>query len=291
LIEKIAYEGLPNCYHVSNEIIELIITTDIGPRVLRFGFVGQQNEFIANRARGFGGHRLWHAPESHPRSYIPDKNPISFEEHNDFVRITQSTEISTNIQKELDIPIFPDKNHISIVHRLYNRGLWPVKLAPWAISVMASGGKAIIPLPKRRSRETAQLIPTSLLAIWEYSDLSDPHLKIGRQYITLRQDKNISQPLKIGVMNTEGWAAYWNNGHLFVKTFEYKNSASYPDLGCSTEVYASNENFELETIAPLKLLPPDESSEYVENWFLFQNVTEPFTDNDIETKILPLLQT
>jgi len=57
-------------------------------------------------------------------------------------------------------------------------------------------------------------------------------------------------------MDTDGWTAYWN-GNLFVKTFDYKNGAVYPDFGSSVEVYSAKENLELETLAPLKLLQPE----------------------------------
>jgi len=101
-MEKINYQGWPNCYRLFNECIELIATTDIGPRIIRFGFVGQQNEFAefahmigrtgGNEWRGYGGHRLWHAPEAQPRSYIPDNEPITIEQHDDFIRLIQPME-------------------------------------------------------------------------------------------------------------------------------------------------------------------------------------------------------
>ena len=39
-IEKREWGGWPNCYRISNGEIELIVTADIGPRVMRCGFVG-----------------------------------------------------------------------------------------------------------------------------------------------------------------------------------------------------------------------------------------------------------
>src|ERR1039458_8429636 len=42
-IEKIDYKGWPNSYRVSNSEVELVVTGDVGPRVIRFGFVGGQN--------------------------------------------------------------------------------------------------------------------------------------------------------------------------------------------------------------------------------------------------------
>ncbi len=44
-IEKIAYQGWANCYRVSNGEIELVVTGDVGPRIIRCGFSGGQNLF------------------------------------------------------------------------------------------------------------------------------------------------------------------------------------------------------------------------------------------------------
>ncbi|MBI2681246.1 MAG: hypothetical protein HYX25_09610, partial [Candidatus Solibacter usitatus] len=38
-IDKTNYKGWPNSYRVSNGEVELVITSDIGPRVMRYGFV------------------------------------------------------------------------------------------------------------------------------------------------------------------------------------------------------------------------------------------------------------
>src|SRR5690349_10985616 len=39
-IEKTEYGGWPNCYRISNGEVELIVTTDVGPRIMHYGFVG-----------------------------------------------------------------------------------------------------------------------------------------------------------------------------------------------------------------------------------------------------------
>ena len=72
-VEKIEYKGWRNCYRVSNGEVELIVTGDVGPRVIRFGFVGGQNVFKefpdqlgGSREEKFqlrGGDRVWKAPE------------------------------------------------------------------------------------------------------------------------------------------------------------------------------------------------------------------------------------
>ncbi len=298
LMEKTKYQGWPNCYLLSNENVELIVTTDIGPRIIRFGFVGQWNEFAefadmmgktgGDEWRIYGGHRLWHAPEAQPRSYFPDNQPITIKQYTDFVRLTQPTERTTGIQKEIDLYLSPDRAYVRVIHRIYNRSLWDVELAPWALSVMAPGGKAIIPLPPR-GPHAENLLPTSTLVIWAYTDLSDPRLTLGRQYIMLQQDTSKTQPQKIGVMVPDGWAAYFNKGHVFVKAYDFESGAFYPNFGCSVESFTNEAFLELETLGPLTVVAPGESVEHLENWFLFRDVPEPCTDLDVEKYILPLI--
>ena len=44
-VEKIDYKGWPNSYRMSNGEADLVITSDIGPRIIRYGFSGGQNVF------------------------------------------------------------------------------------------------------------------------------------------------------------------------------------------------------------------------------------------------------
>src|ERR1700704_1607612 len=85
-IEKTEYQGWLNCYRVSNGEIELIVTGDVGPRVIRFGFVGGQNlfkEFADQLGRSGeekfqlrGGDRVWKAPEDPVATWAPDNVPV-----------------------------------------------------------------------------------------------------------------------------------------------------------------------------------------------------------------------
>ncbi len=298
-MEKVSYGGWKNCVRLSNEIIELIVTADVGPRIIRFGFAGGDNEFRefeemlgktgGDEWRIYGGHRFWHAPEVHPRTYYPDNSPVDVEQHADCVRIIQPTEPTTRIQKEIDLHLSPDTAHVKLTHRLRNTGLWAVELAPWALSVMAQGGKAIIPLPPRGSHEE-NLLPANTLTLWAYTDMSDPRWTWGRKYVILAQDPDMASPQKAGLMVPDGWAAYARGGHLFVKRFTYVPAARYPDWGCSVETFTNAEFMEVETLAPLVNLEPGGVSEHVEHWFLFDDVFVPDDDADVDKHVLPRVQ-
>ncbi len=296
IFEQVSYNNLGNCYRLSNGDVELIITGDVGPRIIRFGFVGEDNEFaeldISAKIPGqgtwhiYGGHRFWHAPEHTIRTYYPDNNPVEIVQQEDFVRVTQPTEPTTGIQKELDIYLASDSPHVKVVHRMTNHNLWAVELAPWALSVMNTGGKCIIPLPPRGTHAD-NLLPANTLTMWAYTDMSDPRWTWGRKYIMLNQDVNNTNPQKIGAMVPAGWVAYARQGHLFIKTFDYVSGATYPDLGCSVETFTNELMLEVETVAPLIKLEPDAKVEHIENWRLYKDVPMPVNDSDVDSHILP----
>ncbi|MBI2116231.1 MAG: hypothetical protein HYT85_14260 [candidate division NC10 bacterium] len=294
-VTRIAYGGWPNCCHVSNGLVELIVTTDVGPRLIWFGFPSENElaEFPADLGRTggdefrlYGGHRLWHAPESKERTYCPDNSPVTLEPGTDGVRVIQPTETTTRIQKEMEISLSPDQPHLRILHRLRNHNLWAVELSAWALTAMAPGGTAVLPLPPR-GPHPEHLLPSSTLTLWPYTDLSDPRLTWGRRHVLLRQDPSRPAPLKIGASVPDGWAAYARNDHLFTKTFRHVPGATYPDFGSSCETYTDGDMLELETLGPLTHVEPGGMVEHVESWFLWKGVPVPSADDDVEGTILP----
>lgn len=175
------------------------------------------------------------------------------------------------------------------MHRITNHGFWPVEVSPWAVSVMASGGTAILPIPPRGTHPEI-LEPTNPLILWAYTDMTDPRWTWGHKYITLRQDTSATTPQKIGAGLPDGWLAYANHEHLFVKTFGYTSGATYPDLGSSVELFTNPEMLEMETLGPVTKLEPGASVEHVECWFLFRDVPMPTSEADIDVNILPLVK-
>jgi hypothetical protein len=293
-MEKIAYGGWPNCYKMSNGTIDLVVTTDVGPRIIRVGFEGERDLFKeypdmmgktgGDEWRIYGGHRLWHSPEAMPRTYSPDNGPVQATPVGDALHVVQPPEPDTGIQKEMDIRMSADEARVRVTHRLRNTGLWPVELAVWSLSVMAPGGRAIIPQPVKT--DPAHLLPNRVLALWPYTDTMDPRLHLGTKYIILRQDANATGPIKIGINDNEGWGAYVNDGYMFLKKFHYVEGANYPDFGASLETYTNPEMLELESLGPLTTLQPGDEIEHVEQWFLFKDVQA--TDEDsVDANVLP----
>lgn len=298
-MEKITYLNLPNCYRLSNGAVELVFTTDVGPRILRYAFVGGENvlgecpeasvETELGEWKPWGGHRLWAAPEASPRSYAPDNAAVEFEfDGGRAVRLKPPIEAATGIRKELAVSLEGEGSDVRLRHRITNRSLWEIEVAPWALTIMRGGGEAVIP-QEPYGAHPEHLLPARRLVLWRYTDLSDPRFNFGPRFLRLRSDPRHTGPQKIGVENKRGWAAYRVARLLFVKHFSYEEGASYPDDGCNNEVFTAGPFIELESLAPLKRLAPGESVEHEERWQLFDDFDAGADDESFAAAAGPLL--
>ncbi len=297
MIEHIAYGGWPNCYRLTDGRIEIIATSDVGPRVVRLAFVGGKNAFGGleeqmglsggDEWRLYVGHRFWHAPEAMPRSYYPDNEPVQTQAQGDTLTLTPPLEKTTGIQKVLSIALV--SGHFEVMHMLRNEGMWTIQIAPWALSVMALNGTAIVPQPQ--APDPKALLPNRTIMLWPYTNMADPRWHWGMKFVTLRQDPQGAGPTKFGISGTDGWCAYWNDGLLFVKRFDYQPGATYPDNGCTVECYTNERFLEVETLGPLTWLEPGASLSHIERWYLFSNVACDVTSEaSIESALAPILK-
>lgn len=298
-MDKIEYSGWKNCIRLKNDSIELIATTDIGPRVIRLGFIGGQNlfkEFPGDAGktggenwRSYGGHRLWHAPEVSPRTYEPDNDPVPYTWNGNTLKLSPHVEKGTGIQKEIEITLNQKENHVTMVHKLINRNPWDIECAAWCLSVMAPEGCAIFPQEEFRPH-SEYLLPARPLVLWHYTDMKDPRWIWGTRYIQLKQDPTANTQQKAGMLNKKGWAAYHLKGEIFLKCYDYDPKASYPDFGCNTETYTASNMLEVETLSPFEKIPANGGIlEYTEHWFLFKTKLDE-KEETIDQNLLPLIK-
>jgi hypothetical protein len=258
---------------LNNDFLQIEYMTD-APRIMGLSLNGKPN-LLADvsdlpptpTAYGdyhfLGGHRLWHAPEAMPRSYIPD-NDVSVTDLPDGVILDCKTEPGTGIRKRIEIRLATDKPSITLTHTLINDGLWPVELAPWAITQLRLGGTVILPMPVGNV-DAAGLLHNRQFSLWPYAHINDPRLKLDDRYILFKADA-LLPPFKIGTFNSSGWLAYWVDGVLFRKTFDVHTGLPHPDNNCNAEMYCGNQFVELESLAPLTTLNPGDSVNHVETW-------------------------
>lgn len=216
-----------------------------------------------------GGHRLWHAPEAMPRTYAPDTGELEIIELPNGVILEAKTEPGSGIRKKIEIHLASDAPSATLTHTLVNDGVWPIELAPWAITQFRLGGTVILPMPVGNV-DSAGLLPNRQISLWPYTRINDPRLSLRDDYVIIRADA--LPPFKIGYFNPHGWLAYWMDGILFRKKFGADSRAVYPDNNCNAEVYCNNEFMEMESLGPLTMLNPGVSVTHVETWDIFSNL-------------------
>lgn len=295
-IKEVNFENYGKCVHISNGIIEVIVTIDVGPRIVRFGFVSEKNmlyndlerKYVTsgsdyesfygkeNKFYHYGGHRLLLSPENMPRTYYPDNEPVVYGILPDGVSFTPARQKINNMQLGFEVMMNENATDIMIVHSVKNHSKDLQTMALWAITMLAPGGLQILP----QNHSGDKLLPNRIFVMWPYAQINDPRVFWGKKYITLQHNTSIDQPFKIGMDNLLGWAAYVNDGTALVKRYVHNMQAAYPDYGASYETYMNKDFVEMETLSPLYEIEPGETVRHVENLTLFKIGNAPSSNDD-----------
>jgi hypothetical protein len=296
----ISYASWQKCLRFYNNEIELFVILDIGPRIIRFGFIDGANEFVEypdqpsmrndGKYHSYGGHRLWAAPETEGWTNHPDNSPVEWKEENNGLVCTAPIEHGTKLQKQIMISLDEQQNHVRVVHRITNCSDKPINLSPWSISVMAPGGRAIIPQEKFIAH-SERVLPIRSLVMWGYTQMLDPRWTWGNKFIQLRQDVNSQAPQKVGTFISEGWAAYLNQDRIFVKQFPAFPDQTYPDYGSNAEIFTNQRMLEVESLGPLVSVEPHQSVTHQEDWFLYRGIDFGESEEELAQVLKSLFHT
>jgi hypothetical protein len=279
VIKEIDYLDLAGCLEISNGDARLIVPTEFGPRVLFYGLDGGENVFgwhpdaavetELGTWKPYGGHRLWAAPENMPLSYAPDNDPVKHAVKDDrSVKLLGDIERGTGLQKELAVTLGSNGTLVTVEHTISNHGNSSVEISAWALTIMRAGGEAAVPNEGLEAYGGNTLLPVRTMALWPYTDFTDPRWGFEKGHITLRCDEAIGHPQKFGVLNKQGWAGYRMEGLTFTKRFEFTLNAVYPDMNSNTEIYTAGSFIEVETLSPLRAVAPGSSISHQEVWEL-----------------------
>ena len=297
-VEKIAWKGWPNCYRVSNGEVELIVTSDVGPRIMSYSFIGGRNvlkEFPEQLGKTGekdyqlrGGHRLWVAPESLETSWALDNSRVRIEIRPNGLTAAQPID-SAGFEKSIRIAMAATGSAVTLEHKAVYHGVRPQEMAPWTLTMMAPGGRAITGFPPRGTHPR-DLLPTNPLVLWAYTNLADPRWAFHRKYLTLRQDPANPEPQKIGSFHPDTWGAYALGDLLFLKRTEAFPNRRYPDFGSSFETFTNADFLELEFLGPLRRLAKGQSASMSEYWTLKRGIDPgKWTESDLDRVLAPLL--
>lgn len=294
-MEIVAWGGWSRCARLVSGSTEAIVTLEVGPRIVRYGFIDGMNILRENQAemglvggdeyRSYGGHRLWVAPEDKERTYVPENGDVSATEHG--AQITfQIPPDRFGLQR--DISVEPTAgNGFRVNHRIVNVSPEAIIFAPWSLTVMAPGGECIFPQEAFESHND-NFLPVRPLVLWGYTDMSDRRWTWGKHVVRLRHED--AGPQKVGACVTDGIAVYFNQGILFLKRFEFRLGVVYPDMGCNFETFTRHDMLEVESLGELRSVPPGQDSTLKETWYLLEGEVPPVDNSACYAWLMDLAQ-
>ena len=296
-LEKTDFLNWKNCLRLTNSETELIVSTEVGPRIISYRKTDGRNFFkiftdqIASGDTGtwhsYGGHRLWHAPEVFPRTYYPDNSLVKYEWDGKVLALCCPEESTTRLQKIITVELAETGTEVRLDHSIYNRNPWPVVFAPWCLTVMDAGGRAIIPhepyVPHGQNPGES-FEPARPLVLWQFTHMNDPRFIWGERYIQIKEDVSQPSKQKIGIANKQGWAAYVLHGQLFLKQHNYEAGAVYPDGGCNSEFFTMPGFLEIESLGKLAAVEPGDCAKLGERWSI-HNINPSEDENDIDNQL------
>lgn len=279
------------CARVASGDLEVLITLDVGPRIVKLSRAGGQNllhESHEQRGlkggsdyRSYGGHRLWIAPESKEITYFPENEPVEVLEEGGWLSLRSAVD-SHGLQRELRIRP-AEAAGFELEHRIHNLGEIGFELAPWALTVMAPGGECIFPQDPFVAH-SENFLPVRPLVLWSYTDMSDPRWTWGRRLIRLRHDPDRG-PQKVGAFVRQGWAAYALGDDVFVKRFGAVEGGRYADFGCNFETFTRHDMLEVESLGLLETVASGDYASLRETWTVVASGDLP-SDEDAATQFL-----
>jgi hypothetical protein len=258
--------------------VKLVASTTVGPRIL--GLIGPRGRNIfaelpdlmiecpgTGPSHLYGGHRLWAGPEDPRVTYRPEDGPVEVERLANGFRLTGPADPIARIRRSIAVSA-TGTGCFTLVHQIENTADDAQVLAPWAITMMPSGGRAWLPLLVGPHDEGGFQANRNIV-LWPYTRLDDPRLQIHDALLEARTDRDdliFDGPVKVGTAMRRGWIAHWSAGILFVKRTRHDEDARHADLQATAQTYWNGVWGELETLGPLRPVAPGGVAEHVETW-------------------------
>jgi len=298
MIQEIPYAGWTRNLRLQGPTTELVLTLDIGPRVIRYAFTGGKNVFVnmAGQMGGVGesewlirgGHRFWTAPEA-DHSYDPDNGPVTWQPLAETgVELIQPVSKRFGFQKTMRVELLAEEI-VKVTHVLTNAGDATLDVSPWTLSAMQPGGVALFPqprldlhpseFPEGRATKPEDFLPNRELVLWPFTDLADGRFAFSENFLRVTYLPEM-RATKLGLKLPTGWAAYQNGDTVFAKHFAYDVMKPYPDRGVNFEIFTDHHIVEMETLAPSFPLAPGAQATHVEHWVLRHTTADLLGDKE-----------
>ena len=279
-VEKTEFLGWRGAYRLRLGEAEMVVVTEIGPRILSLRVGGGPNLLFVDEEIRFGsgepgdawqiygGHRIWVAPENE-NAYAPDNTPCEVEVSDGCLTVLAPIMHRTRLQKRLTISALGDR--FLVEQGVRNRGDALHLGAVWALTcVEPKGGVIVFPWGRGGTWDTKRI---TYWARWmdQRSDVTSgqwqPRPDLFRVVPTGEEGK-------VGTNSPEGWVALCRPDATFIKTRQWV-PASYPDEDCSLQVYTCSSFIELETLGPVTTFYPGVEVVHEETWIVTAQAVDP----------------
>ena len=166
---EIKYKTFGRVLAIENGAIELYVTLDVGPRVIRYALAGGENFMfedvnldIVEKGAGFddyfykgaywhtyGGHRIWLTPESKPETYYPDNDPVAYRIEGNKFTFTPPPQKSNDVQETLILTVSENTSEVEVCATAEKLRYKTQIFGLWQVSVMCKNGLAVAPQTTR----------------------------------------------------------------------------------------------------------------------------------------------
>src|SRR6516164_11016802 len=145
--EYASFGGWSRNLKLSNDSVELVLTLEVGPRIISFRPLNGRNIFKVVAAQSGksnesdwkirGGHRLWTAPEDFDRvtdgrslTYVIDNSSVEHEIQGEYtVRVSHKMDHPEKIYREMVVTLEAHGAGVKVEHRITNQGDGPLEFA------------------------------------------------------------------------------------------------------------------------------------------------------------------
>jgi hypothetical protein len=263
VVTQQSHRGWHDAVIVGNGQVEAVIVPSVG-RVMQFRFAGEtdgpfwENDRLAGQpmpakpweaAHGsFGGDKTWPAPQSlwnWPPPDVFDTAPLAFRVTEDrAIVLTSPVSARFGIRTERRITL-DRKEPVMRIETTYEKVSGdPVEVGVWVITQAKDPEAIFLPVP------AGSKFPVGTTTLW---GVPTNHLSRAEGMLRLTRDRKDSH--KIG---NDGTSIVWVGAKELLRVdLPRMPGATYPDDGCSAEIYTNPDPVpyvELETLGPVKTL-------------------------------------
>lgn len=290
-VERITYHGWIDSYRFEAGPYRLTVVPEIGGRIMEYSINGRnviwenpaengQTYPITMDWHNYGGYKAWVAPQElwgWPPDPFLDFGKANVEVLQSpkgipILRLTGCPSLKTGVLFAKEISM-SSSGEVTLKQLMYNISGKPVTYSVWGVTQVKTPCFVAFPV-KKDSR-----FPDGISYIMAESRNSR-QFTVKDGLCIVRYGGELG---KIGADSDGPWMIWFDEDIAYVKLFEPMDAeATYPDGGCSAEVFTSEAKLgyvEMEILGPMVNLSPGESTELTERWRIFK-LTQPVTSED-----------